>query len=175
MGIDEVFKVLHKGVMVSQGSKKYHDIVNFLMVDENFDELSEILFKLGYKLNGENGYFYISKKENMNEAELSSFLKNHKNILVSVAILKQLFPYIERGNILKQTDFIYQYKKKSDALLEQKFEYIFETKDLKNIVERFFDVLEKNFIIECKESNSTDEYIILSGIEYYVKIVQSVV
>ncbi len=175
MGIDEVFKVLNKGVMVSLGSKKYHDIVNFLMIDENFDELSQILFKLGYRLNGENGYFYISKKENMSEVELNSFLKNHKNILVCIAILKQLFPYLERGTILKQTDFIYQYKQKSDALLEQKFEYIFETKDLKDIVERFFDLLEKSFIIEPKESGSKDEYMILSSIEYYVKIVESVV
>ena len=175
MAIDEVFKVLSKGVMISINSQKYLDIANFLMIDENFDELSDILKKLGFTLNGENGYFYISKKENMNEAELGSFLNNHKNILISIAILKQLFPYLERGSILKQTDFIVHYKQKEDALLEKKFEYIFKTKDLMDVVERFFDLLEKNYIIEKKESDSKDEYLVLSAIEYYTKIVQSVV
>lgn len=175
IGIDEVFKVLSKGVMISINSQKYLDVAKFLMIDENFDELFDIMKKLGFTLNGENGYFYISKKENMNEAELSSFLNNHKNILISIAILKQLFPYLDRGHILKQTDFIVHYKQKEDALLEQKFEYIFKTKDLKDIVEKFFDLLEKNYIVEKKESDSKDEYLVLSAIEYYTKIVQSVV
>jgi len=175
MGIDEVFKVLSKGVMVSINSQKYHDIANFLMIDENFDETYELLKKLGFRLNGENGYFYISKKESMNESELHSFLNNHKKVLISIAILKQLFPYLDRGNILKQTDFIHHYKQKDDALLEQKFEYIFETKDFKDVVERFFDLLEKNYIIEKKDNDSKDEYLVLSSLEYYLKIVQSVV
>jgi hypothetical protein len=175
VGIDEVFKILSKGVMISINSQKYLDIAKFLMIDENFDELSGIMKKLGFTLNGENGCFYISKKENMNEVELVSFLNNHKNILISIAVLKQLFPYLDRGYILKQTDFIVQYKQKEDALLEQKFEYIFKTKDLKDIVEKFFDLLEKNYIVEKKESDSKDEYLVLSAIEYYTKIVQSVV
>ncbi len=175
VGIDEFFKVLSKGVMIAIRSRKYLDIANFLMIDENFDELFAILKKLGFTLNGENGYFYISKKENMNEAELNSFLNNHKNILISIAILKQLFPYLDRGHILKQTDFIVHYKQKEDALLEQKFEYIFKTKDLKDIVEKFFDLLEKNYILEKKENDSKDEYLVLSALEYYTKIVQSVV
>ncbi len=175
MGIDEVFKVLSKGVMVSINSQKYHDIANFLMIDENFDEMYELLNKLGFILNGENGYFFISKKESMSESELQSFLNNHKKVLIAIAILKQLFPYLDRGNILKQTDFIYNYKQKDDTLLEQKFEYIFETKDLKDIVEKFFDLLEKQYIIERKNSDSKDEYLVLSSLEYYLKIVQSVV
>lgn len=175
LGLDEVFKVLSRGVIISINSQKYLDIANFLMIDENFDELSMILKKLGYNLNGENGYFYISKKEQMSESELSSFLNSHKNILISIAILKQLFPYLERGNILKQTDFIMQYKQKEDELLKQKFEHIFKTKDLKDVVEKFFDLLEKSYIVEKKESDSKDDYLVLSSIEYYTKIVQSVV
>jgi hypothetical protein len=175
VGLDEVFKVLSKGVIISINSQKYLDIANFLMIDENFEELSKILKKLGFTLNGENGYFYISKKELMSEGELSSFLNNHKNILISIAILKQLFPYLERGSILKQTDFIVHYKQKEDELLRQKFEYIFKTKDLKDVVEKFFDLLEKSYILEKKESDSKDDYLVLSSIEYYTKIVQSVV
>jgi len=175
MGIDEVFKLLSKGVIISLNSQKYMDAAKYLMIDENFYELSEILSKLGYILNGENGYFFISKKEKMNDAELASFLNNHKNNLISIAILKQLFPYLERGSILKQTDFIVQFKQKEDPLLEHKFEYIFKTKDLKDIVEKFFDLLEKSYILEKKESDSKDDYLVLSSIEYYTKIVQSVV
>lgn len=175
MGLDEVFKILSKGVIVSINSQKYLEAAKFLMIEENFDELERLLKKLGFVLNGENGYFYISKKESMNESELNSFLNNHKNILIAIAILKQLFPYLDRGNILKQTDFIVAYKQKEDALIEQKFEYIFKTKDLKDIVEKFFELLEKNFIVEKKDNDSKDEYLVLSSIEYYTKIVQSVV
>ena len=175
IGIDEVFKVLSKGIMVSINSQKYLDVAKFLMIDENFDELYGILKKLGFILNGKNGYFYISKTEKMNEAELNSFLNNHKNILISIAILKQLFPYIDRGDTIKQTDFIVSYKQKEDALLENKFKYIFKTNDLKDIVEKFFDLLEKNHVLERKNNDSKDEYLVLSSIEYYTNIVQSVV
>ncbi|SFV57732.1 hypothetical protein MNB_SV-13-1458 [hydrothermal vent metagenome] len=175
MGLDEVFKVLSKGVMVSLNSKKYLDVASFLMIDENFDELSILLDKIGFKLNGENGYFYISKKENMNEAELHSFLQKHKNILVAVAILKQVLPYIDKGNTVKQTEFTYQYLQKDNTALAQKFEYIFDTKDLKDIVERFFGLLEKAYILEQKERENKDEYLVLSSIEYYLNIVERVV
>lgn len=175
MGIDEVFKVLSKGVMVSVNSQKYLNVANFLMIDENFDELSSLLEKIGFRLNGQNGCFYISKKESMSEVELNSFLKNHKDVLVAVAILKQILPYIDRGNTLKQTEFTHQYIQKNDLNLMQKFEYIFETKDLKDVVEKFFDLLEKNFIIERKDRDNKDEYLVLSALEYYLTIVERVV
>ncbi|DAB29079.1 MAG TPA: hypothetical protein CFH84_11475 [Sulfurimonas sp. UBA12504] len=175
MGLDEVFKVLSKGVLLSINSQKQSDEAKFLMVEENFDELSRIMKQLGFILNGENGYFYLSKKEKMNDVELQAFLNNHKNILLCIAILKQLFPYLESGTVLKQTDFIVQLKQKEDSLLEQKFEYIFKTQDLMESVERFFDLLEKNHILEKKESDSKDAYLVLRALEYYVKIVQSTV
>ena len=175
VGLDEAFKVLSKGIIVSINSQKYLDVAKFLMIDENFDELFVLLKKIGFRLNGENGYFYIAKKEGMNDSELNSFLNNHKNILISIAILKQLFPYLDRGTILKQTDFIVSYKQKEDAQLREKFEYIFKTKDLKEVVEKFFDLLEKNYILEPKSSSSKDDYLVLNSIEYYTKIVQSVV
>ena len=174
IGLDEVFKVLSKGVIVSINSQKHLEVAKFLMMEENFDELFKILKKLGFTLNGENGYFYVSKKENMNEGELASFLNNHKNILMAIAILKQLFPYIDRGSVLKQTDFIVSYKQKEDARLQQKMEYVFKSKDLKDLVEKFFDLLEKNYVLEKKDNDSKDEYLVLSSIEYYSKIVQSV-
>jgi hypothetical protein len=175
MGLDEVFKVLSKGVLISINSQKYADEARFLMAEDNFEELGRIMKKLGFILNGENGYFYLSKKEKMNDAELQAFMNNHKNILLCIAILKQLFPYLESGTVLKQTDFIVALKQKEDALLEQKFEYVFKTKDLKDSVERFFDLLEKNSILEKKESDSKDEYLVLRALEYYTKIVQSTV
>lgn len=175
MGLDEVFKVLSKGVLVSINSQKYSEVANFLMIDENFDELSGIMKRLGFLLHGENGYYYLSKTQKMNELELQSFLNNHKNMIMCIAILKQLFPHLERGKTLLQTDFIVQLKQKEDALLQQKFEYIFKSSDTKELVERFFDLLEKNYILEKQHSDAKDSYLVLSALEYYVKIVQSVV
>ena len=85
MGIDEVFKVLSKGIMVSINSQKYLGEAKFLMIDENFDELSGILKKLGFTLVGENGYFYISKKEKLNDTEVHAFINTHKNIFIAIA------------------------------------------------------------------------------------------
>ena len=73
MGLDEVFKVLSKGILISLNSQKYSDEAKFLMIEENFEELGKIMKKLGFVLNGENGYFYLSKKEKMNDAELQAF------------------------------------------------------------------------------------------------------
>ena len=175
MGIDEVFKVLSKGVMVSINSQKYLGEAKFLMIDENFDELSGILKKLGFTLVGENGYFYISKKEKLNDTEVNAFINTHKNIFIAIAILKQLFPYVDRGNILKLTEFINILKQKDDVSLEQKLEYLFNTKDLLEAVEKFFDLITKHNVFERKDSDSKDEYLVLSSLEYYTKIIQSVV
>lgn len=175
MGIDEVFKVLSKGVMVSINSQKYLNEAKFLMIDENFDEMSELLKKLGFTLVGENGYFFISKKAKLNDSEVTSFMNSHKNLFIALAILKQLFPYIDRGAVLKQTEFTHILKQKDDISLEQKLEYLFGTKDLLVAVEKFFDLLVKHNVLESKDSDSKDEYLVLSALEYYIKIVQSVV
>lgn len=173
VGLDEVFKVLSKGVMISINSQKYLDIAKFLMIDENFEELEDLLKKIGFRLNGENGYFYISKLEKMSDNALHSFLNNHKNVIVSIAILKQLFPYIDRSHVLRQSDFIHQLKQKDDETLHQKFEFLFHTSDQMLIVDKFFELLEKSFVIEKKKVESRDEYLVLSSIEYYAKIIES--
>jgi len=174
MGLEEVFKVLSKGVMVSIHSQKYLDVAKFLMIDENFDETYELLKKIGYQLNGENGYFYISKLEGMNESELNSFLNNHKNIIICIAILKQLFPYLDRGHLLSKSDFIVKVKEKDDEALDQKLAYLFNTTDAMKVTDSFFDLLEKSYVIEKRSNDSRDEHLVLSSIEYYYKIIESV-
>jgi len=177
MGSDEVFKVLSKGVMVSLNSSKYLEVAKFLNIDDNFEEFGALMDKLGFTLRGENGYFFMAKKEKMSEGELASFLNSHKMVLIAIAILKQLFPLLEKGYILKQTDFITNYNQKNDPSLQQKMDYLFETKDLKNRTEQFFDLLKKNYCIEEQDSDSKnkDTFIVLNAIEYYSKIVESVV
>ena len=175
MGIEEVFKVLSKGIMISINSQKYLDEAKFLMIDENFEELSVLLKKLGFNLVGENGYFYIAKREKLNDTEVTSFVNTHKNIFVAIAILKQLYPYIDRGSVLKFTEFTHQLKQKNDPSLEQKLEYLFSTKDLFDAVEKFFDLLVKHNVLEKKDSDSKDKYLVLSSLDYYTKIIQSVV
>ena len=175
MGIDEVFKVMSKGVMLSINSQKYIDEAKFLLIDENFSEMQGILKKIGFNLVGENGYFYIAKREKLNDSEVSAFINTHKNLFIAIAILKQLFSYVDRGSMLKQTEFTHILKQKDDVSLEQKLEYLFNTKDLLDAVEKFFDLLTKHNVLELKNSDSKDEYLVLSALEYYTKIVQSVV
>ena len=68
--------------------------------------------------------------------------------LCSSPILKQLLPHARSGSNIKYTEFIAQFEAKKDEHLEKKWLYIFKETDLKHSSEKFFERLQKEFIIE---------------------------
>lgn len=172
MDIATAFKVMMKGVIVSRNSAKYGEIATFLLNEENYVEYETLLQKLGYELNGENGYFFLSKSEALSSEEIDQFIQSHKEVFMLISILKQLLPHARSGSSIKYTEFVAQFEEKRDELLEVKWRYIFKENDLKQSSEKFFERLSKEFIIEKKDKNDKDSYLVLNALEYYLSFLE---
>jgi len=175
MDIATLFKTMMKGVIISRNSKKYGEMALFLLDDENYTKYELILQELGYELNGNNGYFYISQTQSLNSEELDRFVTSHKEAFMLIAILKQLMPYARSNSIIKYTEFIFEFEQKKDDLILEKWNYIFKNDDLKSSSEKFFERLQKEFIVEKVEKGDDDSYRVLNAIDYYLSFLESVV
>jgi hypothetical protein len=83
----EAFDVLSKGIVVSLNSDRYFEIANFLNIDENFEIFDGTVSAIGYRLIGENGYFYLSKNKRLDGHEIDSFISAHKkSISISTSL-----------------------------------------------------------------------------------------
>ena len=168
------FSILSKGIIISQNSQKYHDIANFLNIDDNFDMLYKLLHQLGFELVGENGYFYLAKEERLTAEESEYFVSKHKKTIVAISILKQIIPLTAPNDILKQSEFMVEFLKRKDDLLLKKIDYLFGETDTKTMIEEFFKLLDKAFVIERIDTKDKDSYKVMHSINYYVKIVESI-
>jgi len=175
MNIATAFKVMMKGVIVSRNSAKYGEIATFLLNEENYIAYENLLQELGYELNGENGYFYLSKSETLSTEEIEQFIQSHKEVFMLISILKQLLPHARSGNTIKYTEFIAEFEAKRDEQLEAKWRYIFKESDLKQSSEKFFERLQKEFLIEKIDKNDKDSYLILNSLDYYLSFLESMV
>ena len=172
-GMKEAFAVLSKGVVVSINSQKHHEIANFLNVDENFEAFDETVGRLGYRLEGESGYFFLVRDGRLSGEELERFVTTHKKLIVAVALLKQIYPLIGVGETLTQTRFTAELLKKEDETIQQMLRFIGSGSDTKTLIEAFFKLLEKHDLIEHVAAEDRDRYKVLNSYSYYVKIVES--
>ena len=177
MEIATAFEVLSQGKIISINSKKYSEHARLLQDEEMFDTLYEAASTLGYILNGENGYFYLSKKGQMKKDELEAYLTKHKDAILAISILRQLYPQIDRGSHLKYTEFIteYEMQKKEDSSIQNRLNMLVSGKgnvDLKSAIDALFDRLKKFDLIERVHNNDQDTYKVLDAIEYYIKIIE---
>ncbi len=172
MDIATAFKVMMKGVIISRNSAKYGDIATFLLNEENYIAYENLLQELGYELNGENGYFFLSKSESLSSEEIDQFIQSHKDVFMLISILKQLLPHARSGSTIKYTEFVAQFEEKKDELLEEKWKYIFKENDLKHSSEKFFERLSKEFIVEKVDKNDKDSYLVLNSLEYYLSFLE---
>ncbi len=172
--LKEAFEILSKGVILSQNSKKYSEVVNFLAIDENFEKLSSLVSQLGFELIGENGYFYFVKESTMTPTEVQLFVESHKKVIVAIAILKQIIPLLSPNDTIKITDFTAELTKRVDESLEQKLYFLFGELDTKTKIEEFFKLLEKRAILERVNAKDKDSFRVMQSINYYLKIVESV-
>jgi hypothetical protein len=171
--LESSFKILSKGVIVSTNSSKYEDIANFLSIEENFEQFNMVVSQLGYNLNGENGYFYLSVKSSIQDSMIDSFINNHKNNIISIAILKQLFPFCDSGQTIKKSEFITKLTQDKNPNIDKKLTYIFGSEDTIDLTNMFFDNLNKSNIIE-QITKDSDDYKILKSFNYYLNIVDVV-
>ncbi len=173
MDIATIFKVMMKGVMISRNSQKYGEMATFLLNEENYIEYEALLQTLGYELNGENGYFYLSKSDALSSEEIEQFVRSHKEVFMLIAILKQLMPYVRSGTTIRYTEFISLFEQKRDEKIDEKWHYLFVGSDLKSSSEKFFERLQKEYIVEQIDRKDSDSYRVLNSIDYYLSLLES--
>ena len=177
MDIAEVFEVLSQGKIISMNSDKYKEYAIFLQDDDTFDLFSEAASTLGFILNGENGYFYLSKKAQPKKEELEGYINKHRDIILAISILREIYPQLDRGSIIRYTEFIkeYELQKREDSSIQERLNILVsgrENIDLKSAIDLFFDKLIKFDIIEQINKQDQDSYKVLDAIDYYIKIIE---
>jgi len=179
MDIASVFSVLSQGKIISMNSKEYEEYALFLANDNEFEEMDELVRKIGYNLIRENGYFFMSKKAQMDSKERALFAKEHKDIILAVAIVRSLHPRKDRGASISfiETAAEYDAYKRNDSSILEKIKRLSPTKNYENekvMLEQLFSLLEKANVIEKIYSGNNNDYKILDAIEYYLTIVDKI-
>ena len=179
MDIAKAFDILSQGKIISSNSAGYSELSNMLLNDSFFNELNELISKIGYRLIGEGGYFYISKKSKLTATEQLSFINRHRDIIIAIAFLRELYPRLDRGDIISFLDTAVNYsntKKENNSIKERLiyFSWIKNKDDEKSMLEQLFKHLEDKSIIEKVNDNNSDKFKVLDAINYYLAIVDSV-
>jgi len=177
MDIAKVFELLSQGEIISKNSKAHQEYSKFLLNDSDFDEANEAFRKIGYILIGQNGYFYLSKKSNMTSTDSNRFIQKHKDIIMSIAILRTLFQRLDIGSEISFLETVVEYEahKKNDSTIKNKImwlSYLKNKEDEKSMLEQMFKNLEKHSIIEKVNINNENNYILLNAIDYYISIIE---
>lgn len=171
------FEYLSSGNIASVNSKyEGREISHFLSDADNFTDFNEILSKIGFKLYGESGYWYMSRSENLKDIELKRFIDRHKEMFLTLSIVKELFPSLIQSQTIKKTDFTVKYKadKKVEIKLNKIALKIFKKDNVENIKDDVFNVLKKGGVLEQRDMQNKDEYTVLNGIKYYMNILEKI-
>ena len=179
MDIAKAFEILSQGKIVSSNSSEYTQLAHMLLTESFYSELSELLKQIGYRLVGENGYFYIAKEGKMNATEQQLFISRHQDIILYIAFLRYIYPRIDRGSILSLTETIAEYSniKSKDSSIQERlvqFSSIKNREDEFSMLEHLFKYLEDKNIFEKVAVDNKDKYKVLDAINYYISIVDSV-
>ena len=98
----DIFDILSKGGFVSQNSMQrallYDDI------EDNFQEYQEYYEKIGFILEGGNGYYYFSRTES--KVELTDKVQRMKEWINRVDFLKTFNPTFGSGFTFRKSYFL---------------------------------------------------------------------
>lgn len=179
MDIAKAFEVLSQGKIISSNSSQYTELVNMLLTDNFFDEVNELVNKIGFRLIGENGYYYMTKKKKMSFTEQELFINRHRTLIVAIAFLRRLYPRLDRGNVISFIDTVVNYGnvKSDDSSIRDQLIFCSRTpnkEDEKTMLEQLFKHLEDRNVIEKVQVNNTNQYKVLDAVNYYLTIVDSI-
>ena len=179
MDIAKAFEILSQGKIISSNSSQYSELANMLLTDSFFNELNELVTQIGYRLIGEGGYFYMAKKGKLNATQQQAFITKHRDLIIAIAFLRELYPRLDRGNVISFIDTVVNYgnTKTDDSSIRDRlvyFSWIKNKEDEKGMLEQLFKHLEDKSIIEKVQESNTDKYKVLDAINYYLSIVDSV-
>jgi len=179
MDIAKAFEILSQGKIISANSKEHIGLTNFLFMDNLTGECKEAFDLIGFKLIAENGYYYLARKAKLSAIEQQNFITKHREVIIAISFLRQLYPRLDRGGTIQITRTIAEYintKSENDSIAEKLayFSWAKNKEDEKLQIEQLFKFLEDRHIIEKESEDNTDKYSILNSISYYLSIVESV-
>ena len=179
MDLTKAFEILSQGKIISTNSSQHSELANMLLTDSFFQEFDELINKIGYRLIGESGYFYISKKSKLSATEKQLFINRNRDLIIGIAFLRQLYPRLDRGDALSFVSTISSYEnvKREDSSIRDKLafpSYIKNKDDERTMLDMLFKHLEEKGIIEKVYESNTDKYKVLDSINYYLSIVDSI-
>lgn len=179
MDIAKAYEILSQGKIISANSSKYVDLSNMLLNESFFNELEEILSKIGYRLTGEDGYYYIAKKGKLSTTEQQIFIQKNRELIIAVSFLRQLYPRLERGSVVSFVNTVSEYMnvRRENSDIKEKLSYFSWVKnkdDEKEMLELLFKNLEDKNILEKESVSNSDKYKVLNSLSYYISIVESV-
>jgi hypothetical protein len=178
MEIAKVFDELSKGKIISSNANKDIEFSNLLINEDFFNEMNSVVDKIGYKLIGENGYYYLSKKSRLTTQEHNSFIAAHKDVILAISFLTQLNSRLDKKSIISYIDTIATYSsiKANDSTIKDKLTHLSWMKnkdDDRDMIEQLFKNLEKVGVIEKINSKNSNEYKVLDAFAYYIAIVDT--
>jgi hypothetical protein len=178
MGIAKVFQELSKGRIISSNSNKDIEFSNLLINEDFFNEMNEVVDKIGYKLVGENGYYYIAKKGRLTTQEHNTFITAHKDTILAISFLTQLNSRLDKKSIISYMDTIATYVtlKSNDSTIKEKLTHLSWMKnkeDDRDMIDQLFKNLEKVGVIEKLDEKNSDNYKILDAYAYYIAIIET--
>jgi hypothetical protein len=178
MDIAKVFQELSKGRIISANSNKDMEYSNLLINEDFFKEMNDAVDKIGYKLIGENGYYYIAKKGRLTTQEHNSFISSHRDTILAISFLTQLNSRLDKKSIISYIDTIANYStlKANDSTIKEKLTHLSWMKnkdDDRDMIEQLFKNLEKVGIIEKIDERNSDKYKVLDAYAYYISIVET--
>lgn len=179
MDIAKAFEILSKGKIISSNSSEYTELAHMLLTESFFNELSELLNQIGYRLIGENGYFYIAKRGKLNAKEQQEFINRHQESILYIAFLRYIYPRVDRGSIISLTETIAEYSnlKSKDSTIQERliqFSSVKNREDEFSMLEHLFKYLKERNLFEQVTEDNKDKYKVLDSINYYLSIVDSV-
>jgi len=178
MDIAKVFDELSKGRIISSNANKDIEYSNLLINEDFFNEMNSVVDKIGYKLIGENGYYYLAKKGRLTTQEHNSFITLHKDTILAISFLTQLNSRLDKKSIISYVETIATYStiKANDSAIKEKLTHLSWMKnkdDDRDMIEQLFKNLEKVGVIEKIDSNNSNEYKVLDAYAYYISIVDT--
>lgn len=161
----DIFDILSKGGFVSQNSMQrallYDDI------EDNFQEYQEYYEKIGFLLEGGNGYYYFSRTES--KVELTDKVQRMKEWINRVDFLKTFNPTFGSGFTFRKSNI--QEKFSSDIELKGKARDLYpDLKTHEEKIDKLVSDLERQGFVEL-ENELDGTYKVTAAFHYIEELI----
>lgn len=162
----DIFDILSKGGFVSQNSMQQRALL-YDDIEDNFQEYQEYYEKIGFLLEGGNGYYYFSRTES--KVELTDKVQRMKEWINRVDFLKTLNPTFGSGFTFRKSNI--QEKFSSDIELKDKARDLYpDLKIHEEKIDKLVSDLERQGFVEL-ENELDGTYKVTAAFHYIEELI----